>query len=87
MYANRFMTNFIKLYFHLESNFMFESDMCLDPLQLLLRAPLLEGRPMKEASPSRLPHLWKHNTIYYKIDKVFGNFYLNFSFFDFLLTA
>ena len=79
-----FMTNFIKIYFHLENNFIFESDMRLDPLQSLLRAPLLEGRSMKKVSHSRLPNLWEHNTVYYKIDRVLGKILLNFSFLDFL---
>ena len=80
---NTFMTNFTKIYFYLESNFIFESDMRLDPLQSLLRAPLLEGRRTKRASHIQMStNLWEHNTIYYKIDKVFGKFQFHGVFFS-----
>ena len=54
--------------------------MLLDPIQSLLRAPLLEGRRTRRASHTRMStNLWEHNTIYYKIDKGFGKFHFTVS--------
>ena len=51
-------------------------DMRLDPIQALVRAPLLEGTRVKRAARSKEPnYLWRYNTIFYKIDTGFGMYY------------
>ena len=48
--------------------------MRLDPIQALIRAPLLQERRVRRAAQSKEPnYLWKYNTIFYKIDRdIFG---------------
>lgn len=48
--------------------------MRLDPIQALIRAPLLQGRRVRRAAQSKEPnYLWGYNTIFYKISsKDFG---------------
>lgn len=53
-------------------------DMRLDPIQALVRAPLLEGTRVKRAARSKEPnYLWRYNTIFYKIDHGFGMLHFN----------